>query len=726
MSQKTSIRPVELKPRATVEEIKAGDVKPSEVQTVMVGKPKPIVTSVPSVSVVTPTADTSWLGESEAEKILDQDPYANPKVEIATPEYFQPIVNEEVSIVDKKDILDKLDEVETQLENTELSPEIKENVVQHLEEISQMNTPTITLDAPISVIPTQTENQEIKTNVAEDLPEYEEDLKTNVKEDLPVIPETYQPGMDSMSDTTNPEGPIIMESVESDEVIEDLHFDTMEEESPKPESYPAQPVDDLVDTPTLDTVDQETVDESADPNMTPEAEAPLIANFGFFREATKETTIPLQQEEMAYQLLEAFPNEDLDSPEVQRMKVNALRDPNTFSGHINRATSFLSNEQARQSELFKKLRGPLGQSKMIGGKRYGDAFTDKNHSRLSKSSTVIGGDKAVQTAMSLISGIRRLTLYNSGFNVVIRPPLLNELHQFFMRCRSTVQEFGRQFGQYSFLPADVELKSATMDLFEKLVLDSNLKDWKNPKALRQNISILDYEVLLWGMATLMFPEGTQTEMFCNKRDCGHVDIATIDVAKMRFNDYSKLSEDAIQYVCATGAEAVRSAEDLETYHTDIFNDRAELKINEEWTVSVEIPSIDRVISDGETYVSYMASKIQLKNGIDVADFLNTKYFRIFAPWISRLSYCDKKTGNYVHFKDPVKLPEIIEALQLDNKNVPLDQTIINFMNEKKVSHFGYLYSQCPKCNTKSDLAINGIIPCDMQYAFFTLTMDRIS
>lgn len=690
------------------------------IPSVKAGAPKPIKIEQPIESNQdSDGTDADWLNTNEALKILDKDPITNPNVDIITPAYFVPVPNEQV---------DTPVQFNESTFVADLPPQFSQNPI------------PLVLDAPIAHDVTDIRDElvdivgllstSIQQAAAEEilpgtdtypLPE-DEDLKSNVQEDINPIPPTYQPGMENMNNGVT--GPIVMES---DEVIDSELLSDMNLVEPPIVHAPteiATPV--VVAEVVISTSAETTNDIVTEDTLVDDPEAPLIPSYEFFRDSTKETIIPLHKEELAEQLIEAFPQDGVDSRKLQDTKLKALQDPTTFSGHLNRASNFLSSEQSRLTENLKKMTGPIGMTKAIDGKKYGDAFSGRSNARPLKGSSTVGGDKALQTAMSLISGIRRVALYNSGFNVVIRPPLLNELHQYYLRCRSAAQEFGRQFGQFSFIPADVELKAAGFALFESLVQDSNLKDWKTPGMLRKHISILDFDVCLWGMATLMFPEGTDTEMFCNKRDCKHVDIAKIDIAKMRFNDYSKLSDEAIKFVCATDSNSIRTPEDLANYHTNILQDTAALTVNDEWSIHVEVPSIEKVLLDGEAYVANMASKVQMRNGIDVADFINTKYFRVFAPWINRISYCDNKSGAYLHFTDPIRLPEIIEALQLDKEKCPLDTKIIEFMNNKKVTQFGYLYSKCPNCDAVPDVAVNGIIPCDMQYNFFTLTMDRIS
>ena len=685
-----------------------------EIPTITTTAPPKITTPV-----LTKEEDISWVGEDEAISVLDNDPYTNPNVPIETPLYFREVpdaTEEELKSAEPSMMTPVIESVpiEEVSVNEEFTSNNDENIEENLpvsEEISSTEIGT-TEDTNISTvedISSVEKEEEILSNVTEDKPEIPDEWESSVVHDVPEIDPEVKPGMENNS------GPVFLEddaSIEDASLLNVLGME-VEEES-------ISTINKSTDTETKPVV-TDTVSEIV------EDDRDQVTIFTKIHSPEVENMVPLNAEPLAAQF-DITMIKDEDSAKLARMKKRALMDNDTFAKYVNRSVPFLSAEQSRSSEQFKNSKGPFGHNKVIDNKKYGDAFSGKANSKMTKPSTTMTGKQSYQTAMALICGVRKVPLYNSGFNVTIRPPLLNELHQYYVKCRSNESEFGRTFGYAAYIPADIELRRAGIDLFKNLILDSNLKDYETNFELA--LTPLDYDVCLWAMASLMFPEGTTTEFFCNaivnEKLCGNVDSAKVDISKMRFNDYSKISDEAIKYVCASGKENTRTLEDIQYYKTELLPSSEELKLNDEWTIEVGVPSFQKMIDDGEAFVADMASKIQLNRGLDVVDFLKTKYFRIFSPWITRITYLNKETGSYLHFTDPVKLPEIIEALQLDEKNIPLSSKIEEFFNKKKVTHFGYLYTKCPKCNTVPDLAVNGVIPSDMQQNFFTLTMDRIS
>lgn len=657
-----------------------------EIPTIVPTIPKPTTAEI----------DTAWLNEAAAEEILNKDPYSNPEVQIETHSTFV-----DVPAAKEEEFIEEIHMQVNLPDGVDLSQATPEMITSAMEKAMD-TTPTISSEEPVEPgfdIPNS--------------PTIGDDWDSNVQEDVPVVDPTLQPGMETM-DTPTSTGPVRLDDIEEQEE----HIELSETESVTPPSPSLQiNANDLPEPDDIDPVKEDILTDN---------EAPVIPTYGFFHTPQKETLIPLHREELAQQFTEIFPDDNVDSPHIQRLKSDAVQNPSTFPSYVARSTNFTSPEQGRLTDIFKSMEGPIGAKKKIDDKVYGDAFSSKTNSRPLHTTSIVGGEKAFHTAMALISGIRRIALYNSGFNITIRPPLLGELHQFYMSTRSTAQEFGRQFGQYAFIPADVELKMAGVKLFKSLILDSNLANWREPGVLERNISLFDYDTLLWGMASLMFPEGTEVEMFCNNRTCNHVDVAKIDVVKMRFNDYSRINNEAIKFVCSADTKNPRTEEDLKNYKEQMLQESETIQLTDEWSISVETPSLEKYIEDGAAYAADMAAKVQMRNPLDVADYIRCKYFRIFAPWIKQISFLDKRTGHYNHWNDPIKMPDIIETLQLEKHQIPLDAKLTEYMSKKRVSYFGYLYSGCPNCKTISDMTINGIIPCDMQQSFFTLTMDRIS
>lgn len=703
--------------------------------------------TIKPVVISTPQEDTTWMGTEDALEQLKTDPYSDPTIAIETPDAFVDDVTLAQEYISNSSnvVCVNCNSIQDNDTTKHYQP-----LVRNYEHVGYLCTDCLS-KAITDVDPTVLQGVSASANIDND--NKSQHVVSDSEPKVTFIPDTapqYTPDDESTISNVDEDRKnefdqqeILpgMETIITDDSLElDLNFIAHEtENTPSTNPYTSKDevllaeVDELlvsVQSPTEElsqnvetTSRQSTDDIEGFEEEEPNTELPVIKSYEPYRTPTKETIVPLQAEELILQVAELFVEGDAV---IQKKKMAASADARTFPGHVSRSQLFLSNTQTEMSNSMRNATGTLSNTTTVDGKKVGDALSNrKNASKHIKDGTTLSGNNAVKTAMALICGMRQVVLLNSGFSVIIRPPLLNELHHYYLQCRFNESEFGRSFGALSYIPADIEIKKAAMQLFVDVIMDHNLANINNKQDLLRHINILDYDTCLWGMASLMFADGTEVEMFCNNRDCGHTDVAKIQISQMRFNDYDRMSQDAIRFAYQSGKDHLRTTEDLERYRTELFPQQDTIRLNDSWYIHLSVPSVSKVISEGEDYLAEMMSKIQLSKPFDVADYLRTKYYRLFTPWIEKISF-RSESGEFVHFSDPLKLPEIIEALQLDSDNIKLTEQLHEFIHKHRVSHFGYLYTQCPHCKKVSDLLVNGIIPCDMQYSFFTLTMDRIS
>lgn len=398
-------------------------------------------------------------------------------------------------------------------------------------------------------------------------------------------------------------------------------------------------------------------------------------------------------------------------------------DPTSIEYRMLRSKMFNSDKQAVESEALSRAvdhNHVVTPAISIGGKTFRDKRAGESQLKALSSGDIVDGKDSFPLAMALIGGIRKVHLYNSGFWVVVRPPLLYELHTYYLRCKENTQEYGTIFGQLAYLPADVEIRQAGIDLFKTCIVQSNLVDYKIDDVFERNLSFLDYDTCLWAMASLMFPTGTSIEYVCVNKGCRKIDRQTIDLGKIRYFDMTRLGEDAIKYCYS---DQKRTSEDITHYKQSILKDSETVVLNDNWTATIGVPSFYEEQKDGRNFVAEMATMIQLDSLTDVDEYLSSRYFRTLAPWINRITYTKLDDGKKVHFEDPSKLPEIITALQLID--VPLPTKIKDVMENNKISYYCYSYDSCPVCHHVPKVAVSGLIPCDMQQSFFSHTKELL-
>ena len=119
----------------------------------------------------------------------------------------------------------------------------------------------------------------------------------------------------------------------------------------------------------------------------------------------------------------------------------------------------------------------------------------------------------------------------------------------------------------------------------------------------------------------------------------------------------------------------------------------------------------------------MAQTLQLSDYTEIDNYISARYFKILAPWISQVSFTRRSDGKRIFFNDRYGIDKIVDALQLKFDNLP--EIVTKHKNKTKISYYCYSYTKCPSCGAVPPAEIDGLIPCDMQQSFFTLSTELL-
>lgn len=339
----------------------------------------------------------------------------------------------------------------------------------------------------------------------------------------------------------------------------------------------------------------------------------------------------------------------------------------------------------------------------------------------------IKGPSATKITSLLINGYRQVNFYHSGFHVNLNAPRMDQLSRYYNRVSENMMDYGRILGQYAYLPVGVETRSALMDLFCECVESSNLKGWEDRTVLMKALSVLDQPVAIWAMASLMYPKGVEVDYLChnnlpNGKKCRHVEKTKVDINSMCYNDWSKISAEAIIY---TVSKEERTLEDLAKYRAKYLkSDGTTFPINksEEWRAQFFVPSCFEAEEKQRAYVTQMAKEFQLSNLQKADDYFRSKTYLAYLPFVKKVTYVED--GKTIEFEDPSALEPALNNLQLV-EGVSLPERLTNYMDEKTITHICFSYMPCPKCGKVAPDAIDRLIPCDPEYTFFIWTAARL-
>lgn len=525
---------------------------------------------------------------------------------------------------------------------------------------------------------------------------------------------------------------ITLPSEEEEKVVEEIITKVEEKETIKMQNEPvkkagviAKPVsteDEFIDL-NISTIGKEEVT----PVETPIEDLftpfdPTTPNTQTTEKNMTETVIPnFGDDEFAKLIDQINAVESSNNREAQRNVGLKLRNPKSYEARAYRAIQFKSERQGlEQTALNDAIEDnhQITNSIVLDGTTYRDPKTSKSSLARLENGAIIAEKDSFPMVMALIGGLRKVHFYNSGFWVVVRSPLISELHTYYTRCQQETRQYGRIFGQLSYLPADIEISRAGFDLFKTCIVDSNLESWKLDDVLERNLSSDDEHTYLWALASLMFPEGTEIEYVCSNDNCHYIDRVTIDLAKIRYFDYTRLGAEALKF-CHSSEK--RTDADIIRYKEEILQSYKSYPIDNEWTVTIGSPSMKASLDAKTNFVDDMTMSLNLDDFSDIDSFITARYFKILSPWINQVRYTNPNDGKNIYLN--YVLDKVVDALQLRYNNLP--ELVINHMKKSKISYFCYSYNACPSCGAVPPSEIKGMIPCDMQQSFFTLMTELL-
>ena len=166
---------------------------------------------------------------------------------------------------------------------------------------------------------------------------------------------------------------------------------------------------------------------------------------------------------------------------------------------------------------------------------------------------VLSGKDGQVALTSLIGGIRRVRLYNSGISVNLRSLSLTTLNNYYREANTEDFEYGKMFGAFYYMYSDIAItKYIIENLFPVLICGSNYRHWKDKDKLLSAISFQDFQTILWAAATMMHPDGVTVNFTCAEPGCGHVTKETVDLSKLRLINSDLINDEMYTLMAKNG------------------------------------------------------------------------------------------------------------------------------------------------------------------------------
>jgi hypothetical protein len=333
------------------------------------------------------------------------------------------------------------------------------------------------------------------------------------------------------------------------------------------------------------------------------------------------------------------------------------------------------------------------------------------------------GREALITTFAKTKGIKKVFLINSGFYIVMRSLTMEELHTVFTSADMDFKEYGMILGAPFYLAEDLLIKQKFIELLPTIIIDSNLVGWNKPGSLENNISIQDYDTLLWAACVLLYPNGISLDLVCTNKECHAITHDfKIDLHKCRYNVLDDIPKECIEQLIS--ATAITS-DQIDSYKTKLPNSNKQYVVGSE-RYFLEVPSLLQYLSWGTELLAHISSIVKGKldiNDTNTYDVIIYNLYQMVAPWISKVEFLDEEGNMEVWTSDKMAIRNLLEISRTES-SVLVDH-LKEFIKDTKFTHIVYTTVDCPSCHKKAEEAINDFLPIDVQRFFFFLAKHRL-
>lgn len=412
-----------------------------------------------------------------------------------------------------------------------------------------------------------------------------------------------------------------------------------------------------------------------------------------------------------------------------------LSDMTSTVQSIANSQEFLTENQKLLTEALKKIAGDLNKVFARSVKGVGDSEAVVFKKYQGQSVVELKGSDGLMAMTALTGGMRRVTLWNSGITLTLRNIPLDILNLFYRELNHNDFEYGKQYGAFYYLFADLSIAEYIIEhLLPLVICGSNYIHWKEMDKLRQVIQQQDFHVILWAMGLMMHPTGAHVNFVCAEENCGHIHTEFVDLAKLRLINTDLINDYVIEHFKRPG---FLDDSQLEEYRKHLnltrsvefeYGERGLLK---KWKVNLRQSSLFDFATVGKDYNTELRKHCSPRDIEEVHSYTTYNQYRCYKPWIDSVELTIEHDGTSTTFimknngteENDKSIYMLLDEFQ---QNVPeFSDMVKSYILETKISHICFYFPACPKCGKEPRNGYHGYIPYDPMQAFFTLALMKL-
>lgn len=357
--------------------------------------------------------------------------------------------------------------------------------------------------------------------------------------------------------------------------------------------------------------------------------------------------------------------------------------------------------------------------------------------RFAESGTVLTGERAMMrmTAALGLGTIHQVPLWHTGIWVSFKAPTEAAILELERRVGLAKTTLGRMTNGMIFANTSVHLTNELLDFALQHVYDTNAKE-VDPKYLESIILVTDIPLILWGLASAIYPNGYPYARGCinTEKVCNHVFEALLSLSKLMWTNRAALSE--WQTKRMSQRKARMSDEDLKRYAEEHkYNQQRTVPITEQIKITLGVPTIEQHYNSGNAWISNIIKVLEGAFGDDLRGEERDAYItnqgrlsnlRQYGHWVKEVHIEEAEIGT-----DRDTIESLMAVLTADETaRESTLAAVADYINSVTVSVIGLPKHECPSCKAnqvrkEEERFSPYVVPIDVAQVFFTLLNQRI-
>ena len=345
----------------------------------------------------------------------------------------------------------------------------------------------------------------------------------------------------------------------------------------------------------------------------------------------------------------------------------------------------------------------------------------------------------------------QLPLWNSGFNITIKPPKSIDIIALHQAVAANQIELGRRTSGLVYSNYQVVLNRIVAEFIERHIIDTTLVKTNETKSLFEYISALDFPIMVNGMISAMAPSGIDVTRQCvnvlkttedGKPVCTFTVKGKLDPLRLPVVNKRIVSKDMLMHMSKRTKDSV-TLDELNNYQDTINklntgNFKYVAGNGTEVIMEFYVPNLRTYINSGEQWVDQIVAAVEdiftsnkddatAKND-NITDIVNRTQLGLHNTFIKKISIGNNHVSTNPSALDPME--DINNALAtLSTYKDVVDQfmpSIKKFIGNSTIAMIGTPNYICPTCEQaqhgESDEGVlKELIPLGVLELFFDLS-----